>query len=249
MEKPHSFSPSVAKEVGINAATILYNIEFWIEKNKANNKHLYDGCYWTYNSVKAFESLFPYLTTKQIRTALDKLESSGYIKTGNYNKSNYDRTKWYSLGERLLPSGQSDLPVKANRNAQKGEPIPDINTDGKPDGICDQPAESPSKIAAMDVLDIFHQTIDEQKPNWAKCRTFDQQRKRLALKAIDTVRQRAIELGDSPLDYLAKLLPAMAADPFYGGWQQTEKHPNGYRSSIDQILSPKQIRNAIDKLS
>lgn len=53
--KPHSFNPLLAKEVGIECAILLYNIEFWIEKNKANNKHFYEGRYWTYNSTKAFD--------------------------------------------------------------------------------------------------------------------------------------------------------------------------------------------------
>jgi len=125
----HSFDPVIAKQVGLNAATIYQNILFWAEVNAANNKHIHDGYIWTYNSIVAFGELFPYLTLKQIRTALTKLEDDGLIVSGCYNKSAYDRTKWYAP---TCPLGKSDLPSGANEIAQKGEPIPDINTNNKP---------------------------------------------------------------------------------------------------------------------
>ena len=125
----HSFDPVIAKQVGLNAATIYQNILCWAERNAANNKHSHDGYIWTYNSIAAFGDLFPYLTLKQIRTALMKLEDEGLIVSGCYNKSAYDRTKWYAP---TCPLGKADLPSGANEIAQKGEPIPDINTNNKP---------------------------------------------------------------------------------------------------------------------
>ena len=38
----HHFDIRDANEYGINAAILLHNIRFWIAKNKANEKHLYD---------------------------------------------------------------------------------------------------------------------------------------------------------------------------------------------------------------
>lgn len=124
----HSFDPEVAAKVGLNAAVIFQNIVWWAEKNAANNKHFHDGLWWTYNSVSAFADLFPYLTGKQIRTALIKLEDDGLLVSGSFNKSAYDRTKWYAP---TCPIGKSDLPKRSNENDQEGEPIPDINTDDK----------------------------------------------------------------------------------------------------------------------
>ena len=125
----HSFDPMIAKQVGLNAATIYQNILWWAERNAANNKHSHDGYIWTYNSIAAFGDLFPYLTLKQIRTALTKLEDDGLIVSGSYNKSAYDRTKWYAP---TCPLGNADLPSVANEIDLKGKPIPDINTDDKP---------------------------------------------------------------------------------------------------------------------
>ena len=131
----HSFNTEIAEKYGLNAAIIFYHIVFWIEKNEANETNYHDGHYWTYNSVKAFKTLFPYMGDKQIRNALKKLEDENLVICGNYNKSPYDRTRWYALTEKgisILPKGQMDFPKRANENSQKGEPIPDTIPDVKP---------------------------------------------------------------------------------------------------------------------
>ncbi|WP_196595722.1 DnaD domain protein [Pectinatus frisingensis] len=137
----YSFNKEIACQLGIEKAIMLQNIHFWIIKNVANETNYFDGNYWTYNTIKAFSGLFPFWTEKQIRRILFQLEEDGYILTGNYNKSSYDRTKWYALtakafalyGESILPNGQMEKPEQSNGIDQKGEPIPDINTDNKPD--------------------------------------------------------------------------------------------------------------------
>jgi hypothetical protein len=128
----HSFDIEVAKAYGIEEAVILNNLYFWIEKNRANGLHFYDGYYWTYNSVKAFNELFPYMSAKKIKNALNHLIEEGILITGNYNKSAYDRTLWYALtqkGKCICLNGQMEMTEKENGNDQKGEPIPYINTD------------------------------------------------------------------------------------------------------------------------
>lgn len=131
----HKFNVDIATKYGLLEAILLENIRFWIEKNEANEKHFYDGHYWTYNSIKAFNELFPYATEKQIRNALEKLKLEGLIMTGNYNKSSYDRTLWYALTEKgkcIFPGGQMEIAKKANGFSPEGKPIPDNNTDNKP---------------------------------------------------------------------------------------------------------------------
>jgi hypothetical protein len=131
----HSFNTEIAEKYGLNAAIIFYHIVFWIEKNEANETNYHDGHYWTYNSVKAFKTLFPYMGDKQIRNALKKLEDEDLVICGNYNKSPYDRTRWYALTEKgisILPKGQMDFTKRANESSQKGETIPDTIPDVKP---------------------------------------------------------------------------------------------------------------------
>ena len=48
-----SFDGEFAKEHGVNEAIMYQYFSYWIAKNKANDKHFYDGYTWTYNSQKA----------------------------------------------------------------------------------------------------------------------------------------------------------------------------------------------------
>lgn len=124
----HHFDVELAQKYGVAEAILLNHFEYWIELNRANEKNFYDGRYWTFNSMKAFSKIFPYMTEKKIRNALKHLQDEGLIVTGNYNKLAYDRTLWYAfsdLAESILPKGQMEDPEKANGYSQKVEPIPD----------------------------------------------------------------------------------------------------------------------------
>ena len=134
----HSFNIELAKEYGILEAILLKNIWFWIEKNRANEKNFYDGTYWTYNSTRAFNELFPYASESSIKRALKSLQEKGIIKTGNYNKIAYDRTLWYAFtdfGYSIMSNRQMELNKSSNGNEQNGLTIPDINTNDKTTNI------------------------------------------------------------------------------------------------------------------
>ncbi len=134
----YSFDIEDAKMYGVDEAIMLYNIKFWVMKNKANEKNQFeieiDGKIeirtWTFNSHRAFSELFPFWSTKQIRRIMNNLEVKGAVLSGNYNKIKYDRTKWYALKhESLSPNGQMNSTKQANKLDQTVQPIPDINTD------------------------------------------------------------------------------------------------------------------------
>jgi hypothetical protein len=130
----HHFSVSVAVEVGVNAAVVLENIAFWVRANRKAGRHKHDGKHWTYGSTRHFAELFDYLSEKQVRGALDKLITCGYVETGNFNRSAYDRTRWFTLtekGERATQERQSEKPIKAKGAAGNGRPIPDKNKKSK----------------------------------------------------------------------------------------------------------------------
>ena len=125
----HYFDVDIAARYGIPSAVLLHNLQHWIEKNKANEKNFNDGYYWTYNSKKAFAELFPYMTARQVDTALKKLIDDGVIITGNYNKSAYDRTLWYAItkkGYSILQNCEMEETKVLNANNRNVEPIPDI---------------------------------------------------------------------------------------------------------------------------
>lgn len=144
----HTFDVDVAKEHGVHAAVLFENIRYWIAKNKANNAHFHDGRYWTYSSYTAFAELFPYLTERQIKYALQKLRDANLLIVGNYNSLPFDRTMWYALGDGCAHIGKCDSPnrpISTDENVQSQRtelsPLtgqncptntiynPDINTD------------------------------------------------------------------------------------------------------------------------
>ncbi|MGA1046390.1 MAG: hypothetical protein ACO3UU_00085 [Minisyncoccia bacterium] len=126
----HSFNIELATKYGIEEAIIIENLAFWINKNKANKKHIINGHYWTYNSSKALKELFPYISEKKIQRILKKLEQLKIIKSGNFNKSAYDRTKWYTIIDKsIIQIYTIHLPKLSNGKDTSVQPIPDINTD------------------------------------------------------------------------------------------------------------------------
>jgi predicted transcriptional regulator len=120
----HIIHSQIAEVYGIEESIILQNIFYWVSKNKANQKNFHDGHYWTYNSSQGLTELFPFMapypkgedglpdtskprTNQRIKRVIKNLIEAGLIKSGNYNKTGYDRTAWYTLteqGENLFNS-------------------------------------------------------------------------------------------------------------------------------------------------
>ena len=122
-----SFDGDFAKEYGVDEA-IMYNyFSYWIAKNKANDRHFYDGFTWTYNSQKALTELFPFWNRSKIQRILASLENKGLLIKGNYNQLAYDRTTWYALPkfEQTLVQKQTFVGSNLNNERSKNEqPIP-----------------------------------------------------------------------------------------------------------------------------
>ncbi len=125
----------VAARYGFEEAVFLHSLMFWYRTNRANDRNFRDGRWWTYNTIKAFEDIFPWWSAKQIRRIADSCREQGALVTGNYNQDRRDRTVWYSPGDELLalygldaetgncncPNGQMQLPEQAGEDAQTGK--------------------------------------------------------------------------------------------------------------------------------
>ncbi len=130
----HSFNTSLAKKYRLAEAIILQNLWFWVKKNSESNRNYYNGAFWTYNSIKNYHEIFPYLTDRKISNALKKLEEQGIIQTGNYNKSSYDRTKWYALTEKglsIMQKCEMENTKSHHPKSNNVSPIPYSNTFNK----------------------------------------------------------------------------------------------------------------------
>ena len=166
------FDVEEAEKYGVNEAILLYHFKYWLRKNLVNDKNIYDGKAWTYNTNNAFIELFPFWSIGQIRRILKSMEKQDLIETGNYNKSQYDRTKWYSLKDQSmleLPSKNQDsicgneqihLLKSTNGFGEIARPIPDNKPDNKPDNIKDLSIDkSPNKVPYDEIVKIYHEKL------------------------------------------------------------------------------------------
>lgn len=97
-----NFDSVLAKKFGVNEAIFIHNIFFWISHNEANNKHYYEGRFWTYNTKKAFAELFPFWTYEQVKKIIQKLSKEEVLLRGYFHENTWDRTTWYSLSNEVV---------------------------------------------------------------------------------------------------------------------------------------------------
>ena len=172
----------VAIRYGLEEAIFLDAIVHWWRVNKADDRHLHDGRWWTFNSIKAFAAVFPWWSPKQLRRITESCKNQGAVLTGNYNKDARDRTIWYSPSDELLsmygenpddsqcglcicPDGHAQLPVEAHLPAQMGKSLNElcythvINNNDMCDSIKqetqDCPQMGPGALRA--ILDLLQQ--------------------------------------------------------------------------------------------
>lgn len=163
----HNFDIDVAKELGVDQAIMIAGLQYWINHNVANKKHFHNGHYWTYNSYKTFTLLFPYWTDKQVRRIVNDLETKGILISGNFNKREYDATKWYAFKDqgRWIHGIPIEEPAKmdndthahphnthaqkSNTHAQTGKPIP-FSTTIKDTFISSPNGEEPGALFGND---------------------------------------------------------------------------------------------------
>lgn len=139
----YHFDGQIAAMYGVDEAVFIAMLQFWIAKNEANDRHFHDGRYWTYNSIRAMEKLFPWWSKRQIERIVKKLKEAGVVLTANYNRDSHDRTLFYSLDESKLPispfcrevSPNGDSALSPNGEMYKEQ----LNTqlkeeEGNPDG-------------------------------------------------------------------------------------------------------------------
>lgn len=133
MQKPDifSFNGEVAKLYGVPEAIFLNNLKFWINHNKANGKNQREGRTWTYNTLEAFQEIFPFWTERQIRSIVGKLvEEHVILRDNKFNRFKNDRTNWYAfVNESDWVTVKSPFDVDENepeigetKMSQKGSP-------------------------------------------------------------------------------------------------------------------------------
>lgn len=98
-EPPLQVIPSLAVALkSVDKAIILQQIHYWLQRSK----NIEDGHHWVFNTVKEWHQQFPWLAEKTVQRYLKDLCDKGLLITGNFNKANFDRTKWYRINYEAL---------------------------------------------------------------------------------------------------------------------------------------------------
>jgi len=113
----------IAAEHGVDAAVFMHNITYWMLKNKAEEKHFYDGRYWACSSYKGLVRWFePLWSAQQIKRLVVKCRDAGLLLIGNYNSDPHDHTNWYSPSDKIMEiygCGDSGAEVVRNRPIER----------------------------------------------------------------------------------------------------------------------------------
>lgn len=169
-----SFDGEFAKEHGVDEAIMYTYFSYWIAKNKANDKHFYDGYTWTYNSQKALAELFPFWNREKIRRIIGSLEKQGLLIKGNYNQLAYDKTTWYALpklDQSMCQKQPMDVSDLTNRSVKNEQPIPinyqltkQLTTDNK--DIVEQSSTTP--IPYKEIIDYLNRKTNKNFKHTSK---------------------------------------------------------------------------------
>jgi len=222
----HTFDTEMAKEVGIEAAIIYQNICFWVDKNKANKQNFINGYFWTYNTYKAWQELFPYMKLNTIKRAIKVLKEAGFIvvEKGLNESNKWDKTNYYRYTNKTITDS------KEKSQSEQHENNDEYNTDNKQQTINTVESQegislSQSEIDSRDVALYLLGKINNNKPN------FKQPNLNTWISDID----KAIRIDKRTRNELIGCID----------WIYTTKEGNFW---IPNILSGKKLREKFDTM-
>lgn len=93
----HSFSLEHAELYGVDCAILIAHFQFWVEQNQRLERNFHDDRTWVYQTQKEIASIYPYWNEDQVYKIIKKLINFGVLRKGNYNKTPFDKTTWYSF--------------------------------------------------------------------------------------------------------------------------------------------------------
>jgi hypothetical protein len=131
----HAFSVQLAELYGVECAIMIHHLQSWIQYNMDEDKNFHDGRTWTYQTHNKIANHFPYWSEDAVRRIMNKLEEFGVIIKGNYNKTSYDRTIWYSFeNEKMFTIRRNrgmENAKSPNPKCETASPIPNNKTNTK----------------------------------------------------------------------------------------------------------------------
>jgi hypothetical protein len=164
----HSFDIYLAAELkSTELAILVHHFQHWINLNARCKRNFYEDRTWMYQTLNDIAAHFPYLSVKQVERLINRLVELNILQKGNFNKSAYDRTVWYSFVNEIKFSisrnREMEIPESGNQNPEIGRPIPDTKPDTKPDitSLKVSPEVDATKVAEKKFSKDFDNEIKE----------------------------------------------------------------------------------------
>ena len=122
-ESPLQVLPSLAVALGnVNEAIILQQIQYWL-KNPKSGRVGKDGRKYIRDTYDEWHNQIPWLSVRSIKIRLKSLKDKGIVITENLNKSNFDRTQWYSIDyDKLNEFMQKDSEKSSHSQSEESSP-------------------------------------------------------------------------------------------------------------------------------
>jgi len=129
----HSFSVSVACEVGVFGAILLQHLCFLQKANVSPGENWQEK--WVRRSAASIAKTYPYWSAKQVSAICDNLEKQGYIFSRIQNATKIDRAKSYLLSSKGLHlMGEIPFAQMENGFSKKGNANAQMENDILPNG-------------------------------------------------------------------------------------------------------------------
>lgn len=150
-EYPLIVLPGLAKEIGLNEAIFLQQLNYW-SQDKLNQGIVDEqGRRWIYNSIEAWREQFKFFTERTLKRVISNLENLGLIlSTTQFKRNPMDRTKSYTI------CWENVAALECSRNEKQAaapkKPKPTFIVAPMPDEVTEE--------------DVKGQSVQTMVPNW-----------------------------------------------------------------------------------
>ncbi len=93
--RPLVINPELAMRIGLNEAIVLQQVNYWINDKEQGVIHA--GRRWVFNSYESWVKQFPFWSADTVKRAFTSLVKQGCLDVEQLNKSQHDRTNYYTI--------------------------------------------------------------------------------------------------------------------------------------------------------
>lgn len=110
---PIVINSDLAKNIGLNEAIILQQLNYWLESTPSGVEH--EGVRWIYNTHEKWQEQFPFWSTDTVKRGFASLKDQNLVLVAKLSKNKSDRTNFYTVNHEKL----DQLEAESRRNTHQ----------------------------------------------------------------------------------------------------------------------------------